>query len=109
MAAPMNEFMKPSAICVQFINLSRHFLNNAKVYFLLAFLLALTNHCSGNDDFQRDEFLKREYSLTKPYQGGGTSMVDIFPPVLMPNPASCAVIGPVLQSHKQFFNHSWKA
>lgn len=78
----MNELSKHSAICLQFIHLSRHFLNNAKVYFLLSLLLALTARCSGNDDFQRDEFLKREYSLTKPYQGGGINLVAILSPVL---------------------------
>ncbi|KAK3514756.1 hypothetical protein QTP70_029801 [Hemibagrus guttatus] len=78
MAAPMREFKKHGAICLQFTLLSRHFMNNAKVYFLLAFLLALTSRCSGNDDFQRDEFLKREYSLTKPYQGLGSSSSSHF-------------------------------
>ncbi|XP_026997901.1 lectin, mannose-binding 2-like b isoform X1 [Tachysurus fulvidraco] len=73
MAASMSEFKKHNAIRLQFIHLSRHFINNAKVYFLLLFLITLTSRCSGNDDFQRDEFLKREYSLTKPYQGLGSS------------------------------------
>lgn len=74
----MNEFKKHRAFSVQFIDFSRHFLNNAKVYFLVAFLLALTARSSGYDDFQRDEFLKREYSLTKPYQGRGTSQDAVF-------------------------------
>lgn len=104
MAAPMNEFKNHSVICLQFIHLSRHFLNNAKVYFLLVFLLALTARCSGNDDFQRDEFLKREYSLTKPYQGGETSLLAILLPVLMTNPASCYVIGPAHLTRYQFYN-----
>lgn len=82
MAALMNGFKNHSAICLQFIQLSRHFLNNAKVYFLLSFLLALTARCSGNEDFQRDEFLKREYSLTKPYQGRGMNLVAVLSPVL---------------------------
>ncbi|TSR04290.1 VIP36-like protein [Bagarius yarrelli] len=73
MAAPISEFKKHRAICLQFLYLPRHFLNNAKVYFFLAFLLALISRCSGNEDFQIDEFLKREYSLTKPYQGLGSS------------------------------------
>lgn len=105
----MSEFTKHGAICFQFIHISRHFINNAKVYFLLAFLLALTSRCSGNEDFQRDEFLKREYSLTKPYQGGRTSLVAILTPVLSTGPASWAVIAALLYTHNPFSNHSARA
>lgn len=43
------------------------------------FLILTTSLCSADDDHEMEEFLKREYSLSKPYQGnaagftGGTA------------------------------------
>ncbi|KAI5091320.1 lectin, mannose-binding 2-like b precursor [Silurus meridionalis] len=73
MAAPTNGCEKISAVYFEFLHFTLCALRHAKVYFPLVFLLALTALCTGNDDFQRDEFLKREYSLAKPYQGLGSS------------------------------------
>lgn len=45
-------------------------MNNAAMKtFLLTCLLFLASRCQGEDGYEMDEFLKREYSLTKPYQG----------------------------------------
>ncbi|XP_029572410.1 lectin, mannose-binding 2-like b isoform X1 [Salmo trutta] len=38
-----------------------------------AVVLLLTCHCLADDGYEMDDFLKREYSLTKPYQGLGSS------------------------------------
>ncbi|XP_011603148.2 lectin, mannose-binding 2-like a isoform X2 [Takifugu rubripes] len=36
------------------------------------FLIITTSLCSADDDHEMEEFLKREYSLSKPYQGVGS-------------------------------------
>ncbi|CAB1320033.1 unnamed protein product [Coregonus sp. 'balchen'] len=40
---------------------------------LFAVVLLLTCQCLADDGYEMDDFLKREYSLTKPYQGLGSS------------------------------------
>lgn len=35
----------------------------------LALLLLAVSFCFADEDHEMEEFLKREYSLTKPYQG----------------------------------------
>lgn len=40
-----------------------------KMFFTLVFLYVTINGCFGDDDHEMEEFLKREYSLSKPYQG----------------------------------------
>jgi len=43
-----------------------------------AFLIFAICRCSADDDHEMEEFLKREYSLSKPYQGNAISPV-IYP------------------------------
>lgn len=40
-----------------------------KLYWTVAFLLFTLNRCFADDDHEMEEFLKREHSLSKPYQG----------------------------------------
>lgn len=44
-----------------------------KSYWTLAFLIVIVSRCFADDDHEMEEFLKREYSLSKPYQGVGSS------------------------------------
>uniref|UniRef100_A0A7N8XFE3 Lectin, mannose-binding 2-like a n=1 Tax=Mastacembelus armatus TaxID=205130 RepID=A0A7N8XFE3_9TELE len=44
-----------------------------KLYWTFAFILFTTSRCFADDDHGMEEFLKREYSLSKPYQGVGSS------------------------------------
>lgn len=37
-----------------------------------AFLVFTVSLCVAEDDHEMEEFLKREYSLSKPYQGNAT-------------------------------------
>ncbi|XP_076855256.1 lectin, mannose-binding 2-like b [Brachyhypopomus gauderio] len=73
MAATMNKLNKHNVIFQLIKSLSHYFLKNARLHFLLVLLLTLADRSGGNDEYQMDEFLKREYSLTKPYQGLGFS------------------------------------
>ncbi|KAK9532427.1 hypothetical protein VZT92_009809 [Zoarces viviparus] len=43
-----------------------------KSYWTFAFLMFASSRCSADDDHEMEEFLKREYSLSKPYQGVGS-------------------------------------
>ncbi|XP_054468174.1 lectin, mannose-binding 2-like a [Anoplopoma fimbria] len=43
-----------------------------KSYWTFAFLIFAAGRCSADDDHEMEEFLKREYSLSKPYQGVGS-------------------------------------
>lgn len=40
-----------------------------QLYRTVAFLILTVNQCFAEDDHEMEEFLKREYSLSKPYQG----------------------------------------
>lgn len=40
-----------------------------KSYWTVAFLFYTVSLCFAEDDHEMEEFLKREYSLSKPYQG----------------------------------------
>lgn len=40
-----------------------------KSYWIVAFLIFTVRLCFADDDHEMEEFLKREYSLSKPYQG----------------------------------------
>ncbi|XP_019907691.1 lectin, mannose-binding 2-like b isoform X1 [Esox lucius] len=40
---------------------------------LFAVIVIFTSQCQADDGYDMDDFLKREYSLTKPYQGLGSS------------------------------------
>ncbi|XP_069028234.1 lectin, mannose-binding 2-like a [Embiotoca jacksoni] len=42
------------------------------LYWNLAFLILTASRCFADDDHEMEEFLKREYSLSKPYQGVGS-------------------------------------
>lgn len=66
MAASMNMF-KLSSLPVP--NIVFNMRNVAMKLFVVTFLLFLTSRCQGDDGLELEEFLKREYSLTKPYQG----------------------------------------
>ncbi|KAL4609450.1 VIP36-like protein isoform X2 [Arapaima gigas] len=44
-----------------------------RCFSLLLLLLVCSSRCWGDDDHEMEEFLKREHSLTKPYQGVGSS------------------------------------
>ncbi|XP_062399158.1 lectin, mannose-binding 2-like b [Sardina pilchardus] len=70
MAASMNKFQLNSFPLPNIVFSMR---NVVMKLFLLTFLLFLTNRCQGDDGYESDDFLKREYSLTKPYQGVGSS------------------------------------
>lgn len=39
---------------------------------IFVFLIVTASQCFADDDHELDEFLKREYSLSKPYQGNAT-------------------------------------
>ncbi|XP_034751732.1 lectin, mannose-binding 2-like a isoform X1 [Etheostoma cragini] len=41
-------------------------------YWTFAFLILTASKCLADDDHEMEEFLKREYSLSKPYQGVGS-------------------------------------
>jgi hypothetical protein len=43
--------------------------NNHKLTCLFTIVLILTCQCLADDGYEMDDFLKREHSLTKPYQG----------------------------------------
>ncbi|XP_074474343.1 lectin, mannose-binding 2-like a [Sebastes fasciatus] len=43
-----------------------------KPYWTFAFLIVTASRCFADDDHEMEEFLKREYSLSKPYQGVGS-------------------------------------
>uniref|UniRef100_A0A3B4Z5T4 Lectin, mannose binding 2 like n=1 Tax=Stegastes partitus TaxID=144197 RepID=A0A3B4Z5T4_9TELE len=43
-----------------------------KLYWTFAFLIFTVNRCFADDDHEMEEFLKREFSLSKPYQGVGS-------------------------------------
>uniref|UniRef100_A0A8C8IMB4 L-type lectin-like domain-containing protein n=2 Tax=Oncorhynchus tshawytscha TaxID=74940 RepID=A0A8C8IMB4_ONCTS len=47
--------------------------NNRKLTCLFTIVLILTCQCLADDGYEIDDFLKREHSLTKPYQGVGSS------------------------------------
>ncbi|XP_057674605.1 lectin, mannose-binding 2-like a isoform X2 [Corythoichthys intestinalis] len=49
--------------------------NMTSLNLLFSFVICIftIGHCSGDDDHEMEEFLKREYSLTKPYQAVGFS------------------------------------
>nr|AMB19016.1 vesicular integral membrane protein [Chanos chanos] len=71
MAAIMNRSgWSSSSVVRQFLFPS---INYIKKQLILAVLVLLTHLCLGNNDYELDEFLKREFSLTKPYQGVGSS------------------------------------
>lgn len=38
------------------------------------FLILTASVCSADDDHEMEEFLKREYSLSKPYQGNAAGL-----------------------------------
>lgn len=40
-----------------------------KTQWTFAFLIFTASQCLANDDHEMEEFLKREFSLSKPYQG----------------------------------------
>uniref|UniRef100_A0A3Q0SIQ6 Lectin, mannose-binding 2-like a n=1 Tax=Amphilophus citrinellus TaxID=61819 RepID=A0A3Q0SIQ6_AMPCI len=44
-----------------------------KLYWTVVFFLFTLNRCFADDDHEMEEFLKREHSLSKPYQGVGSS------------------------------------
>uniref|UniRef100_A0A3B4TKB2 Lectin, mannose-binding 2-like a n=2 Tax=Seriola dumerili TaxID=41447 RepID=A0A3B4TKB2_SERDU len=44
-----------------------------KSHWTFAFLILAVSRCFADDDHEMEEFLKREYSLSKPYQGVGSS------------------------------------
>ncbi|KAK5600092.1 VIP36-like protein [Crenichthys baileyi] len=44
----------------------------SKLYFIFMFLLLFVSLCFSDDDHEMEEFLKREFSLSKPYQGVGS-------------------------------------
>ncbi|XP_061119413.1 lectin, mannose-binding 2-like a isoform X1 [Conger conger] len=44
------------------------------MYWVLISITIMTNACWGDDGHEMEEFLKREHSLTKPYQAIGSSM-----------------------------------
>ncbi|XP_013859133.1 lectin, mannose-binding 2-like a isoform X2 [Austrofundulus limnaeus] len=50
----------------------RRYIMPKKMFFTLVFLFVTLNECFGDDDHEMEEFLKREYSLSKPYQGVGS-------------------------------------
>lgn len=50
-----------------------------KSYWTLAFLIFTISRCFADDDHEMEEFLKREYSLSKPYQG----MLSVIHSVLL--------------------------
>uniref|UniRef100_A0A3B5QUQ1 Lectin, mannose-binding 2-like a n=1 Tax=Xiphophorus maculatus TaxID=8083 RepID=A0A3B5QUQ1_XIPMA len=43
-----------------------------KLYLICTFLLLFVSLCFSDDDHEMEEFLKREFSLSKPYQGVGS-------------------------------------
>ncbi|XP_047228790.1 lectin, mannose-binding 2-like a isoform X2 [Girardinichthys multiradiatus] len=43
-----------------------------KLHFMFTFLLLFVSLCFSDDDHEMEEFLKREFSLSKPYQGVGS-------------------------------------
>lgn len=43
-----------------------------KSHWTLVFLIFTVSRCFADDDHEMEEFLKREYSLSKPYQGNAT-------------------------------------
>lgn len=43
-----------------------------KPQWTFAFLILIAHPCFADDDHEMEEFLKREYSLSKPYQGKDT-------------------------------------
>ncbi|KAF7662952.1 hypothetical protein LDENG_00221920 [Lucifuga dentata] len=43
-----------------------------KYYWTIVLFILTVNHCFADDDHEMEEFLKREYSLSKPYQGVGS-------------------------------------
>ncbi|XP_059213474.1 lectin, mannose-binding 2-like a [Centropristis striata] len=43
-----------------------------KSYWAFAFLVFIASRCLADDDHEMEEFLKREFSLSKPYQGVGS-------------------------------------
>uniref|UniRef100_A0A4W5M2N8 Lectin, mannose-binding 2-like b n=1 Tax=Hucho hucho TaxID=62062 RepID=A0A4W5M2N8_9TELE len=47
--------------------------NIHKLTCLFTIVLSLTCQCLADDGYEMDDFLKREHSLTKPYQGVGSS------------------------------------
>lgn len=47
-----------------------------KPHWTLAFLLFASSRCFADGDHEMEEFLKREYSLSKPYQGNAACTTD---------------------------------
>lgn len=45
-------------------------------YWTLIVLIFTVSQCFSDDDHEMEEFLKREYSLSKPYQGNVTHSVN---------------------------------
>lgn len=66
MAASMDKF---KTSCCPMPSIVFNMRNAAMKLFLVTFLFYLTSPCNGDDGVELDEFLKREYSLSKPYQG----------------------------------------
>ncbi|XP_063050971.1 VIP36-like protein [Engraulis encrasicolus] len=69
MAASMDKF---KTSCCPMPSIVFNMRNAAMKLFLVTFLFYLTSPCNGDDGVELDEFLKREYSLSKPYQGVGS-------------------------------------
>nr|XP_020456572.1 VIP36-like protein isoform X2 [Monopterus albus] len=55
-----------------FILIFREKIMPCKSYLIFAFLICTVSRCFAEDDHELEEFLKREYSLSKPYQGVGS-------------------------------------
>uniref|UniRef100_A0A3Q1J5M2 L-type lectin-like domain-containing protein n=1 Tax=Anabas testudineus TaxID=64144 RepID=A0A3Q1J5M2_ANATE len=55
-----------------FCLISRGRIMTFKSYWIVAFLIFTVRLCFADDDHEMEEFLKREYSLSKPYQGVGS-------------------------------------
>ncbi|KAL6466031.1 hypothetical protein MHYP_G00261640 [Metynnis hypsauchen] len=74
MATSMEKLKKCPGFCLRFRGVSGAFLENVSASLVLVLVLALVERgCGNNNAYEPEEFLKREYSLTKPYQGLGSS------------------------------------
>ncbi|XP_023674471.1 lectin, mannose-binding 2-like a isoform X3 [Paramormyrops kingsleyae] len=56
-----------------FLHFSFHRNMTNKMHWIILLLLAISRKCWCEDGHEMEEFLKREYSLSKPYQGIGSS------------------------------------
>ncbi|KAJ8379833.1 hypothetical protein SKAU_G00006110 [Synaphobranchus kaupii] len=73
MAATMTKkdlVWRSSELFIDIINCRDMF---CQIRWVFLFLLFTTSRCWSVEGYEREEFLKREYSLTKPYQGLGSS------------------------------------